>query len=103
MKEIYITIAGMNHYYGTKVLEKSDEVKLVKEPENEHDNEAIEVKVKGLGRIGYVANSPWTVQGESMSAGRLYDKIGKKATAEVIYVLPDGAICRLTNKGKREF
>lgn len=102
MKEIYITIAGMNHYYGTSVLEKGDKVKLIKEPDNEHDKEAIEVKVKALGRIGYVANSPWTVQGESISAGRLYDKIGKKAMAEVVYVLPQGAICRITNKGRKE-
>ena len=41
--------------------------------------EAIQVKAKGLGKIGYVANSPFTVKGESMSAGRLYDKIGDKA------------------------
>ena len=33
------------------------------------------MKMDGLGLIGYVANSPYTVLGESMSAGRLYDKI----------------------------
>ena len=26
--------------------------------DNEYDKEAIQVKVKGLGKIGYVANSP---------------------------------------------
>lgn len=103
MREIYITITGMNYYYGTDILKKGDKVKLVKEPENEHDREAIEVKAKGLGRIGYVANSPRTVCGESISAGRVYDKIGKKAAAEVIHVIPQGAICRITNKGRKEF
>ena len=38
----------------------------VKEPDNEYDNEAIQVKIKGLGKVGYVANSPYTVKGESM-------------------------------------
>ena len=77
-------------------------IRLEKEPDNEYDKEAIKVTYEGLGKIGYVANSPWTVQGESISAGRLYDKIGKKATAEVVYVLPQGAICRLTNKSRKE-
>lgn len=44
----------------------------------------LQVKIKGLGIVGYVANSPFTVKGESMSAGRLYDRIGnvKKARIE---------------------
>ena len=45
-------------------------MKLVKEPDNEYDKEAIRVELDGLGLVGYVANSPGTVQGESMSAGR---------------------------------
>ena len=101
-RDVARRIAKMHIMYERCGLEKGDKVKLIKEPENEHDKEAIEVKVKALGRIGYVANSPWTVQGESISAGRLYDKIGKKAMAEVVYVLPQGAICRLTNKGRKE-
>ena len=49
----------------------------------------------GLGKIGYVANSRYTVLGESYSAGRLYDKINKKATGTVLYVLDNGVLCRL--------
>jgi hypothetical protein len=45
--------------------------------------------------IGYVANSPYTVLGESMSAGRLYDKIGDEAAGKVLYVLPRGVLCVL--------
>ena len=48
-----------------------------------------------MGKIGYVANSPATVLGESMSAGRLYDRMGDAAQGTVIYVLNGGAICRL--------
>ena len=82
MKEMYFTIAGCNHYYGSDFMEKGMKVKLVKEPDNEYDSEAIQVKIKGLGKVGYVANSPYTVKGESMSAGRLYDKIGGKANLD---------------------
>lgn len=71
MKEMYFTIAGCSHYFGSQFMEKGMKVKLVKEPDNEYDREAIQVLIKGLGKCGYVANSPSTVKGESMSAGRL--------------------------------
>ncbi len=70
-------------------------VKLIKEPDNEVDKEAIKVEMPGVGQMGYVANSPYTVIGESYSAGRLYDKIGEEASGTVLYVLDDGVICVL--------
>ncbi len=51
MKEMYFTITGCNHYYGNEFMEKGMKVKLVKEPDNEYDKEAIQVKIKGLGRM----------------------------------------------------
>ena len=99
MEEMYFTIAGCSHYYGTQFMEKGMKVKLVKEPDNEYDKEAIQVKIKGLGKVGYVANSPYTVQGESMSAGRLYDKIGDKAKGKIVFVVGGTAVCRVTDDG----
>ncbi len=93
---MYFTITGMNHYYGMDFLKKKMKVRLVKEPDNEYDKEAIRVELKGLGKIGYVANSTYTVLGDSMSAGRLYDKIKKKAKARVILKTPRGVICEIT-------
>ncbi len=95
MKDIFFTIAGMNHYYGSDFLEKGMKVKLIKEPDNEYDKEAIRVELKGLGKIGYVANSTHTVLGESYSAGRMYDLMKKKAKGKVLIVTPRGAICQL--------
>ena len=95
MERIYFTIAGMNHHFGQEFMEPKMQVKLTKEPDNEFDKEAIKVEMDGLGLIGYVANSPYTVQGESMSAGRLYDKMEETATGTVLYVLPKGVLCSL--------
>lgn len=95
MSEIYFTITGMNHYHGNEFMEPKMEVKLTKEPDNEADAEAIKVEMPGIGQIGYVANSPYTVIGESMSAGRIYDKIGESAKGTVLYVLPRGVLCQL--------
>ena len=54
MEEMYFTIAGCSHYYGTQFMEKGMKVKLEKEPDNPYDKEAIMVKIKGLGKCGYV-------------------------------------------------
>ena len=102
MEEMYFTIAGCSHYYGTQFMEKGMKVKLEKEPDNSYDKEAIMVKIKVLGKCGYVANSPYTVQGESMSAGRLYDKIGDKAKGRIVFVIGGTAVCRITDDGMQK-
>ena len=83
MSNMYFTITGLNHYYGNEFLEK------------EYDREAISVNLAGLGKIGYVANSPYTVLGESYSAGRLYDKIEDEAQGKIKFILDKGVICEL--------
>ena len=98
MAEIYFTIAGTKYHHGSEFMKPEMRVKLVKEPDNEVDTEAIKVEMAGLGLVGYVANSPYTVVGESYSAGRLYDKIGDEARGTVLYVLPDGVLCTLDPK-----
>ena len=105
MEKLYFTMAGCSHYFGNDFMEKGMKVKLEKEPDNEYDKEAIQVKIKGLGKIGYVANSPFTVKGESMSAGRLYDKIGDKEKGKVVFVVDGGVwgirangICKLIER-----
>lgn len=102
MKKIYFTITGTNHYYGLDFVRPGMKIKLVKEPENAYDREAIRAEIKGIGKIGYVANSTYTVLGESMSAGRLYDRIGNKAKGKVLYVLPKGIVCRMAKKSIKE-
>ena len=108
MSNIYFTVTGLHHYYGDSFLEKEMIVYLKKamtlekaadylkkEKDNEYDKEAISVNLPGLGKIGYVANSPYTVLGESYSAGRLYDKISEEASGKVKFKLDKGVICEL--------
>ncbi len=98
MKKIYFTITGTKHHHGKEFLEPDMKVQLIKEPDNEYDGEAIRVELKGVSKIGYVANSPYTTIGESYSAGRLYDKIGQRATGTIVYVLPTGVLCTVDKK-----
>lgn len=101
MNEIFFTITGTRYYHGTEFMKEGMIVKLEKDPDNEHDKEAINVLMPGLGQVGNVANSPNTVIGESMSAGRMYDKIGETAEGRILYILPSGVLCVL-NEGINE-
>ena len=92
MNKMFFTIAGTQFYHGKDFFEKDMKVKLVKEPDNPFDKEAILVKLEGLGDVGHVANSPYTVIGESYSAGRLYDKIGDTAEGTVLYIVDNGVL-----------
>ena len=73
MKKIYFTITGTSYRFGQEFMEPGMTVKLVKEPDNEFDKDR-------------------TVQGESYSAGRLYDKIGDTVEGKIMYVLPKGVL-----------
>jgi hypothetical protein len=103
MAQMYVTLTGCDHYLGTDFMKRGMKVKLVKEPKNEFDTEAIMVKMKGIGKVGYVANSPRTVEGETMSAGRIYDKIGEHAKGKVKIILPNALVCTLKSDQKDHF
>lgn len=98
MGKVYFTLTGTKHYYGKEFLKPGMKLLLEKEPDNEYDKEAIMVTLEGIGKLGYVANSPYTVLGDSLSAGRLYDRIGKKAYGKVILVTPQGVLCKVNKK-----
>ena len=89
----YVTLTGLNYRFGTQPFAVGQKVKLVKEPENDFDREAIRAELPGLGKVGYVANSTHTVLGDCYSGGRIYDKIGAAATAKVKYVLANAVVC----------
>lgn len=91
----YVTLTGLNYRYGTEPFRVGQKVKLVKEPDNTADREAIRAELPGLGKVGYVANSTRTVLGNCCSAGRLYDKIGDTAMAKVKYVLAGAVVCKV--------
>ncbi len=98
MAKVFFTLTGLSSRYGSDFLKEGMKLYLEKEPDNDYDKEAIRVTRPGMGTIGYVANSIYTVQGDTMSAGRLYDKIGTSAKAKVVAVTPKGAICKVCKK-----
>lgn len=56
MAKIYFTLTGTRHYYGSDFLKSDMKIQLEKEPDNKYDPEAIQVKLKGMGKIAYGAS-----------------------------------------------
>ena len=85
------------------------QIKLIKEPDNEHDKEAIKAVLEPLGTIGYVGSSILSaiiVKKTGMSMHeylkpRLYDKIGKQAIGTIKIVTGNGIICAVSTKKKK--
>ena len=102
MKEKYITITGMNHYYGLKPFSVGKTIKCIKEKDNPYDSEAIKVVMKEIGTVGYIANSPYTAATGTMSAGRIYEKVKKKFTVEVMFITSSKVICRVVDGLKEQ-
>lgn len=98
----FVTITGLNHYYGKKPYEIGRIIKLIKEPDNEYDREAIAAFLPFIDKIGYVANSTNTVYDGTISAGRLYDKIEDYAYGRVMFVTHSSAIVLVLDKEEVE-
>lgn len=95
MKKKYVTITGMKHYYGLQPFSIGKKLKCVKEPNNPFDDEAIKVVMKGIGTVGYIANTPFTAATGTMSAGRIYEKVPKKFKIKVMFVTSSKVICEV--------
>ena len=92
---MYITMHAFDKFHGPKPLVLNGLVKLVKEPNNSHDAEAISCEMRHFGKIGYIANSTHTVILGTMSAGRLYDKISDEYPAKIKFIHGKIAIAKV--------
>lgn len=102
VKELYVTIAGTNHYYGMRPYSIGKRIKCVKEKNNPYDNEAIRVTMKELGTVGYIANNPATKATGTYSAGALQDKVKKTFHVEVMFITQSKVICRVVDGMKED-
>lgn len=92
MENIFITITGVNHYFGMKPFKVGKIFKIVKDDNNDYDEEAIRAELPMIDTIGYVANSTNTVYAGTISAGRLYDKIDDYAYAQTMFITHSSVI-----------
>ncbi len=84
MKEKFITITGFRHYYGIRPFAIGNLIRA-----------QITATVPMRAPVGYVANSPDTVAGGTMSAGRIYDHVKKRFFARVMFTTFTKVICKI--------
>lgn len=92
---MFITVIAFNKYHGSKPLELEKIIKLVKEPNNKYDTEAISCEMRYFGKIGYVANSVDSVIKGCMSSGRVFDKIEDEYFARIKFITGNNAIAQI--------
>lgn len=91
----YLTITGFRHYYGLQPFRIGSLIRCRKEPDNAYDDEAICCTLPTVGTVGYVANSPQTTAGGTMSAGRLYDRVPRRFYVRVCFTTFTKVICQI--------
>jgi hypothetical protein len=92
---MFITVIAFENKHGAKPLKLDGIIKLVKEPENKYDTEAIACEMRYFGKIGYVANSVNSVIKGCMSSGRVYDKIDDEYFAKIKFITGNMAIAKV--------
>lgn len=95
MKPVYITIVGFGYYCGINPFSIGSVLLCEKEPSNPKDCEAIKAQLPVLGTVGYVANSVSTKANGTLSAGRIYDTVGNKFLARVMFTTSTKVIARI--------
>ncbi len=95
MKKHYVTVTGFNHYFGVTPFKIGKTLKCVKEPDNPYDGDAIVVKIKNIGTVGYVANTPYTSATGTYTAGRIYSKVSKNFKVKVRFITNSKVICEV--------
>ena len=76
-------------------FKKDGILKLIKEKDNNYDDEAIKVEMRHAGQVAYVSNSTNTVIRGTMSAGRIYDKILDEDYAQIKFYNRDIGIAKI--------
>lgn len=98
MEELYVTLTGFSKRYGNKPFSIGNVIICIKDPSNKYDNEAIVAKLPIIGTVGYVANSPYSTAGGTLSAGRIYDKVPDKFYVRVIFTTQSKIICKVESE-----
>lgn len=97
-EDVLINVTGTGFYHGIEPFKEGVILDLIREPDNEHDSDAIAVLIDGE-KVGYVANSDYTVIDEVKSAREIKNMFTDSAKAEFLFVyLNELIIARLIKK-----
>lgn len=93
----FVTVTGFKNYRDREPFPIGATLLCCKEPENAYDTEAIKVLAEGGSKVGYIANGSNTKANGTMSAARIYDRVGKYFSVEVCFTTQSKIICIVTS------
>ena len=100
---IFVTVTGFHHYQDREPFPIGAVLLCCKEPENPYDSEAIRVLSAEGSKVGYIANGPSTKANGTMSAARIYDKVGDRFFIEVCFSTQTKIICKVIQSSMELF
>lgn len=99
---MFVTLTGFNNYFRMKPFAIGNIVMCVKDKGNPYDADAIRAVMPMLGTVAYVANSIDTVAGGTLSASRIYDKVGDKFFVKVRFTTYTKIICEVVEGDEKD-
>ena len=91
----FVTVCGFGNYRGLAPFAIGARFMCRKEPENPADDEAIRVMDESGVTIGYLANGGSARANGTLSASRIYDRVGELFLIEVWFTTRTKVICKI--------
>ena len=99
---IFVTVTGFNQYRDRDPFPIGAILLCCKEPDNPYDTEAIKVLSDGGCKVGYIANGASTKANGTMSAARLYDRVGDYFSISVCFSTRSKVICKVISFDEKD-
>ena len=91
----FVTVCGFSACRGIEPFNIGARFMCQKEPDNPYDDEAIRVMDDSGMTIGYLANGGSTRANGTLSASRVYDRVGNLFVIEVWFTTRTKIICKV--------
>ena len=97
---LFVTVTGFKNAREMAVFTIGSRFICEKEPSNLYDDDAIRVVGPNGATVGYLANNAGTKAGGTLTASRLYDRVGSRFVIEVCFTTRTKIICRVVDPGE---
>ncbi len=97
---LFVTVTGFKNAREMAVFTIGSRFICEKEPSNPYDDDAIRVVGPNGATVGYLANNAGTKAGGTLTASRLYDRVGSRFVIEVCFTTRTKIICRVEDPGE---
>lgn len=97
LEGMFITVTGFKNHGDMAPFAIGRRFTCIKEPDNSYDDDAIRVVDQEGATVGYVANNAGTKANGTLTASRIYDRVGAVFAIEVCFTTRTKVICLITD------